>query len=215
MNVAALPTRSQRTRAQIIAVAARLFWVHNYHGVSIEDLAEATALNKATIYRYFSDKRDLALAVVRFNGAYTLETFFDASFAAHSAPEDRLAEIFRRAFLEHRNLHETTGDSHGCPLLGLALELGGEMPEIRAEAQRVFNEVERRFGIIARSAMAARGLDGEPEALARTFTQLMHGGFASARIANDPARILDAGRSALALIGWPDLLQLPGGDDGS
>lgn len=203
MTIAILPTRSERTRAQIVESASRLFWLRNYHGVSIDEVAEAAKVNKATVYRYFADKRDLALAVVRHNGEVTIQSFFATSFAAHQAPGERLAAIFRRAHGVHADLAKETGDDPGCPIVGLALELGQEMPEIRIEAQRVFDQIERYFVAIAIDAIATRGLDADPGALGRTLTQLLHGAFVSARLARDPARILDAREAALAMIGFP------------
>lgn len=203
MNIAALPTKGERTRAHIVATAAQLFWRRNFHGVSVDQVADAAEVNKATVYRYFADKRDLALAVVKFNGAVTLEVFFAATFDKYSAPQDRLAEIYRLAYQAHAAVHHDTGDVYGCPMVGIALELGQDMPEIRQEADRVFKEVEGYLTMIARDALAARGVDGNAAALGRTLMQLQHGAFASSRLAADPGRMLDAGRAALALIGYP------------
>lgn len=204
MNVAALPTKGERTRAHIVATAAQLFWRRNFHGVSVDQVADAASVNKATVYRYFADKRDLALAVVKFNGAVTLEVFFAATFDKFTEPQERLAEIYRLAYEAHAAIHADTGDVFGCPMVGLALELGQDMPEIRAEADRVFTQVEAYLAAIARDALIARGLSGDPEVLGRTLMQLQHGAFASSRLSADPTRVLDAGHAALALIGYPD-----------
>ncbi|MDJ0641605.1 MAG: TetR/AcrR family transcriptional regulator [Erythrobacter sp.] len=204
MDIEALPTKGERTRAHIVATAAQLFWRRNFHGVSVDQVADAAEVNKATVYRYFADKRDLALAVVKFNGAITLEVFFAATFDKYSAPQDRLAEIYRLAYQAHAAIHADTGDVFGCPMVGLALELGQDMPEIREEADRVFTQVEAYLATIARDALASRGASGDAETLGRTLMQLQHGAFASSRLSADPSRMLDAGKAALALIGFPD-----------
>ncbi len=204
MNIAALPTKGERTRAHIIATAASLFWRHSFHGVSVDLVADAAEVNKATVYRYFADKRDLALAVVQYNGAITLEMLFAATFDEYSEPQDRLAAIYARAYSIHLAMHAETGDVFGCPIVGLALELGQDMPEIRTEAQAVFDRVEQYFITIAADAIAARAAQGVSSSLGRTLTQLLHGAFASARVATDPSRVLDAGHASLALIGFPD-----------
>lgn len=204
MNIGANLTKGERTRAHIVATAARLFWQHSFHGVSVDLVAEAAQVNKATVYRYFADKRDLALAVVQHNGATTIETIFSATFDQYSQPEDRLAAIYGQIYAIHVALHQETGDVYGCPIVGLALELGRDMPEIRAEAQAVFDIVEEHFTIIAADAIAARATKGVSSSLGRTLTQLLHGAFASARVATEPSRVLDAGRASLALIGFAD-----------
>jgi len=203
MNIAALPTKGERTRAHIVATAAGLFWRRNFHGVSVDQVAEAAEVNKATIYRYFADKAELALAVVKHNGSISLEMIFEATFAEFERPEDRLAGIYRQLYCGHLQMQSDTGDVYGCPVVGLALELGQEMPAIREEAQRLFDVVEGHFTEIASAAIAARGDTSDPAILGRTLTQLLHGAFASARVASEPDRLLDAGRAALAMIGYP------------
>jgi len=204
MNQPALLTRGERTRATIVSCAASLFWSRSFHAVSVDLVAEAASVNKATVYRYFKDKRDLALAVIRYNGALTLDVLFAASFAEYSEPQDRLAAIYRQAYCTHRQMLIERGDFYGCPIVGLSLELGQEMPEVREEAARMFDEVEVYFATIAAQATERTGCSADPAATGRTLTQLMHGANASSRLAADAGRVLDAGRASLALIGFPD-----------
>ncbi|MEL7447139.1 MAG: helix-turn-helix domain-containing protein, partial [Pseudomonadota bacterium] len=101
MNIAALPTKGERTRAHIVATAASLFWRRSYHGVSVDQIAAEAQVNKATVYRYFADKADLALAVVKYHGAFSLEMVFSASFAQAEAPDQRLAGIYAQVHRCH------------------------------------------------------------------------------------------------------------------
>lgn len=197
-------TKGERTRAHIVASAATLFWRKSFNGVSVDDIADEAQVNKATIYRYFADKADLAFAVTRHQGVLTLEHVFAASFAEHKAPDARLAAIYSKAHFVHAKAMHETGDLFGCPIIGLAMELSYEMPRIREEAQRIFAKVEQFLGEIAADAVSAGRASGSPDQLAGTLMHLMHGSFASARIATDPARVLDAGHASLTLIGYPD-----------
>lgn len=197
-------TKGERTRAHIVATAAGLFWRRSFHGVSVDQVAQAAQVNKATVYRYFADKNDLALAVTRFNGAASIEMVFDSSFAENSSPEDRLAAIYSKVYCAHRQMLEDENDVYGCPIIALAHELGQELPELRVEAQRVFTRVEALMTEIAGDAYAAKGIRADPAALGRTLTQLLHGAFASSRLSASPERLLDAGEASLALIGFPD-----------
>lgn len=63
--------REQRRKA-IIKAAKRLVAKHGVEGMSMNQLAEATELNKATLYLYFSDKDDLVDAIV-YEGLVRLE----------------------------------------------------------------------------------------------------------------------------------------------
>jgi len=204
MNSPAPLTKGERTRAHIVATAAELFWRRNFHGVSVDQIAEAAKVNKATIYRYFADKNDIALAVTRFNGEMSLEFVFAGSFAAFSEPQDRLAAIYRQVHCAQYEAGAEEGDIYGCPIVGLALELGQELPKLREVANRIFEQVEAMLTQVARDAYASRGVTADATPLGRTLTQLLHGAFASARLASNPDLILDAGRASLALIGFPD-----------
>ena len=204
MNRPALLTKGERTRAHIVACASSLFWRRSFHAVSVDQIAEVAGVNKATVYRYFADKRDLAHAVIRHNGVTPIEMIFAASFAQYEKPEERLAAIYRTAFLTHSEMHASNGDLFGCPIVGLSLELGQEMPEVREESARTFDEVERYFTQIAKDAAHITGSDADPAITGRTLTQLMHGANASSRLAVEADRMLDAGRAAWALIGFPE-----------
>ena len=209
MNRLGHPTRGERTRAHIIDCAAALFWQRSFHGVSVDQVADTADVNKATVYRYFADKRDLASSVIRHNGAITLETVFIASFAEFAKPQDRLAAIYRVNYCTHRQMHDASGDVFGCPLVGLTLELGQEMPEVREEAARIFEEVERYLTIIAKDAAEQTASQVDAQAVGRTLVQLLHGANASSRLTSDPNLILEAGYASLALIGYPDTSILP------
>lgn len=204
MNLHAFPTKGERTRAHIVASAAALFWRKSFNGVSVDDIAAEAQVNKATIYRYFADKADLALAVTRHQGVLTLEHVFAASMGQESEPHARLAAIYAKAHYVHAHSMNENGDLFGCPIIALALELSFEMPQIRKEAQRIFARVETHLTEIAQQAAKQGRHQIPPAQLGMTLMQLMHGAFASARIASDPNRILDAGHASLALIGYPE-----------
>jgi len=204
MNGPTTPTKGERTRAHIISTAAGLFWRRNFHGVSVDQIAEAAQVNKATIYRYFANKNDIALAVTRYNGEVSLDIIFASAFSEFSAPDTRLAAIYRQVHCAQSATWSEDGDIFGCPIVGLALELGQELPKLREEASRIFSQVEHMLTQIVRDAYALKGIEADPAPLGRTLTQLLHGAFASARLASDPRLILDAGNASLALIGFPD-----------
>ncbi|MGK5628183.1 TetR/AcrR family transcriptional regulator [Streptomyces sp. URMC 123] len=52
-------------RAQLLAVAARLFAAHPYDEVLMEGVAERAGVSRALLYRYFPSKRDLFAALYR------------------------------------------------------------------------------------------------------------------------------------------------------
>jgi AcrR family transcriptional regulator len=52
-------------RAQLERIAGQLFAENGYHGVSMEQLADAAGVSKPVLYQHFPSKRDLYLALVR------------------------------------------------------------------------------------------------------------------------------------------------------
>jgi AcrR family transcriptional regulator len=53
------------SRQRIVRAAYPLFVEHGYDAVSMQEIADAVPLNKATLYHHFQNKDDLFLAVVR------------------------------------------------------------------------------------------------------------------------------------------------------
>ena len=53
---------------KILAAAARLFATHRFHEARMEDIAALAEVAKGTIYRYFRDKDELYLALLRLAG---------------------------------------------------------------------------------------------------------------------------------------------------
>jgi AcrR family transcriptional regulator len=48
-----------RQRKKVLQVSRRLFWDNGYLGTSIDDIAKAAHVNKASIYYYFHNKSDI------------------------------------------------------------------------------------------------------------------------------------------------------------
>ena len=63
MAQAADTTRSPR-RAEMVAVAARLFSERGYHGTSMQHLADALGLQRGSLYAHIGSKEDLLFDVV-------------------------------------------------------------------------------------------------------------------------------------------------------
>lgn len=55
----------EERRAQLVAVAGELFAEYGYHGLSMEQLADAAGVSKPVLYQHFPSKRSLYLALVR------------------------------------------------------------------------------------------------------------------------------------------------------
>lgn len=87
-------------RAMILAKAAHLFAHGGYPGTSMNQVAEATGLSKATLYHYFRDKYSLLVDIAE--GHVTrLEKLVDDAFAEPLSPEARMRSLIARIVTEY------------------------------------------------------------------------------------------------------------------
>jgi AcrR family transcriptional regulator len=74
--------RGRTTRAQLIAVATRLFATGGYDGTSIEAVLAESGVSRGSLYHHFKSKEDLFLAVMEEVGAEATGPAADAMAAA-------------------------------------------------------------------------------------------------------------------------------------
>src|SRR5436309_10790096 len=90
------PKRRGRPRAydpgEALARAAATFWKAGYPGTSLDDLVEATGMNRPSLYAAFGDKRDLYLK--------TLEHYRDEGreLARHALAGGPTLRVFLKRF---------------------------------------------------------------------------------------------------------------------
>jgi AcrR family transcriptional regulator len=89
------PTEHRTPRKEeILDAAAELFAEHGFDAVSLNDIAAAVGLSKATLYHYFSRKEEI-LGTIVVTTIRELNAFIERRIAQVSGPEARLI-----AFLE-------------------------------------------------------------------------------------------------------------------
>ena len=79
-------------RQSIIKGAATLFLKQGFNAVSMDKIAQAAPVSKATLYKYFASKSDLLAAVINELCAVLLQTIDDVSVESESV-EDNLKKI--------------------------------------------------------------------------------------------------------------------------
>jgi TetR/AcrR family transcriptional regulator len=80
---------------QILAASARLFATRGYTATTMNDVAAACGVSKATLYHYVSDKQGL-LANITAGHVARLEALVQAVAARQMSPEARLGELIHR-----------------------------------------------------------------------------------------------------------------------
>ncbi|MGA0608894.1 TetR/AcrR family transcriptional regulator [Caldimonas sp. KR1-144] len=99
-------------RELILARAAHLFAQRGYPGTSMNEVAEACGMSKASLYHYFRDKDDLLVSIADGHVA-RLEALVDQVLAAHPPGEGRaraLIERFVEEYADAQNAHRVLTD---------------------------------------------------------------------------------------------------------
>lgn len=85
-------TKTATQAEKMLDAAAQLFGTQRFHEVRMEDIAAAAEVGKGTIYRYFSDKDELYLALLQRSSQQILERLQSDLAGIDGAP-DRLTAI--------------------------------------------------------------------------------------------------------------------------
>ncbi len=85
-------TKTPAQSEKILSVAARLFGTHRFHEVRMDDIASAAEVGKGTLYRYFSDKEELYLAILS-RAADHFSERMEAVVAGGGSPQARLEAL--------------------------------------------------------------------------------------------------------------------------
>jgi TetR/AcrR family transcriptional repressor of nem operon len=150
--------------ALVVEQAMMVFWRKGYQGTSVQDLVEATGLQRGSLYGAFGDKHGLFLAALDAYVEFTLARF-DAMLAEADTPLDAV-----RAFVQQGGAdcaHPITG-AHGCMVGNTASELAAHDADARELVALGAGRLQQRIADTLRAAQADGRLapDRDPEAVA-------------------------------------------------
>ena len=168
------PKRRGRPRAYdprtAIARAAARFWKAGYAGTSLDDLSEATGMNRPSLYAAFGDKRDLYLK--------TLDYYREESraLAREALADNPPLRVFLKRFY-NKALALYLGDGpRGCYTIGTAATVAAVDEKVRdflADSMRTTD----RFLTHQIEKAKARGelpQEADPKALGYLATATLH-----------------------------------------
>ena len=134
--------------AQLADKALELFRHQGYEGTSLNDLATASGLEKASLYyRFPGGKKDIALAVAAHVGQWFEANIF-APLNGTGSPADRIKTV-------SRNLRIFYGDG-AKPCVLDSLSLRGGPPELAAALTGAYKAWLESFAAIARESGLGR-----------------------------------------------------------
>ncbi|MGI9019162.1 MAG: TetR/AcrR family transcriptional regulator [Solirubrobacterales bacterium] len=91
--------RSEATRAQLLAVARRLFGERGYADVGTEEIVRAAGVTRGALYHHFESKRELLAAVYEQVESELTEWIATEAFSGEDVPNDPLEALHRGAEL--------------------------------------------------------------------------------------------------------------------
>jgi AcrR family transcriptional regulator len=185
--------KGEATRQRIIAEAAPIFNRKGYAGCSMNDLMEATGLEKGGIYRHFANKLELAAEAFGFALAQTIKVRTD-----HLEDVPGATDKLRRAvqlFVE-----APSAVAGGCPLLNTAIDADDGNPELRRLALKGIQDWRARLAAIVEAGIAAGEIQSgtDPQRIANAIISTLEGALMISRLErtrnalNDARAILEA-----------------------
>lgn len=122
-------SKTERTRAHIIAATAEIFNKKGYAGTSITDLTNATKLTSGSIYGNFANKEEVALAALDYNIS-RFRDILQRAVSKCATTKDRLM-MYIKAFHSSTNTQFPDG---GCPMQNALCDADDTMEPMRKMA---------------------------------------------------------------------------------
>lgn len=175
-------SKGEATRQRIIAVAAGIINQRGYKGCSVQDIMEATGLEKGGIYRHFESKEELAAEA--FDFAWT------TTFAARIHDLDSIADPLDRLKQHIARVGTRSLIPGGCPLLNTAIDSDHGNPVLRERVRKALRNWQAMLRKILEEGIA-QGIirpDLDTEGVANHIIASLEGGMVVSRLErNDTA----------------------------
>ena len=183
----------QFDRNEVLGRAMTVFWRNGYQATSIQDLVEATGVNRGSLYTTFSDKRGLFLAVLD----HYSERIARPTMAELNDPDPRRAIEAMFESIIRRTSDPTW--PRGCLNTNTSLECPGAGDDIgRKIAERLSQQESAIYQVLRRAqSEGSLGPEQDARALARFFVGVAQGLNVVNKAAPDPAMLKDMVKVAM------------------
>jgi TetR/AcrR family transcriptional repressor of nem operon len=170
-------TKGEKTRERLVAEAAGVFNQRGYAGSSMQDLMQATGLQKGGIYRHFASKEELAQEAFDYAWLTASEVRLKNLDEVDNAV-DRLKQ-FVANFIQVRS--PVPG---GCPLLNTAVEVDDGNPALRKRALAALQDWRTRLAGIVQDGIRGGEISkaAEPELVATIVIACLEGALMMSRL---------------------------------
>ena len=186
--------KGELTRQRIVELAAPIFNRRGFAGCSMQDVMDATGLEKGGIYRHFASKEDLAAEAFRFAVKNSVKMRTEGLDPAWSALE-KLRYVVRQ-FVEVPS--PTPG---GCPIMNTAIDSDDGNPALRRLAAEAIADWRTRLAAIVADGIRRRQIrrSVDPCQVANALIAALEGALMISRLEGSNAALRDAQESLEAM----------------
>jgi TetR/AcrR family transcriptional regulator, transcriptional repressor for nem operon len=179
--------KGESTRQRIIEQAAPLFNQMGFEGCSMQDVLEATGLEKGGVYRHFASKEELAAEAFRYAWGQAWKLRREGLDEVKGAVE-KLRYLVRR-------FSQMQGPiPGGCPLMNTAIDTDDGNTVLRGLAHAGVKEWKKRLCAIVEDGIKAGEIrsDVEPRRIANSMIAALEGALMISRLEGNRTAVCDA-----------------------
>jgi TetR/AcrR family transcriptional regulator, transcriptional repressor for nem operon len=187
--------KGEATRQRIIAEAAPIFNQRGFAGCSMQDLMDATGLEKGGIYRHFANKEELAAEAFSYALAQSVRLRTEHLDGIPGAA-DKLRRVIQ-LFVE-----SPSAVPGGCPLMNTAIDADDTNPTLRQLATKGIQSWRARLSKIVETGIAEGELrkSTNPRAIANAIISTLEGALMISRLERNKTALTDAQQSLETLL---------------
>jgi len=187
--------KGELTRERIIAQAAPIFNTRGFAGCSMQDVMEATGLEKGGLYRHFGSKEELAAEAFKYALAGSKRLRTDKVDRTHGAVDELLAVV-------RRWVEAPAAVAGGCPLMNTAVDADDGNVLLRKLARKGFADWRERLCEIVRAGVERGEIrkKTDPRRIANTVIAMLEGALMMSRLEKSSMAMEDARASLEELI---------------
>jgi len=180
-------TKGEVTRQKIIEAAAPIFNQRGYAGCSMQDVLDATGLEKGGLYRHFSSKEELAAESFKYATAQAIEF-------RNRGLEEIPHSITKLRYFVERFVTVTSPIPGGCPLMNTAIDSDDGNPQLRELARKAIEDWKARIAKVVKGGIQRGEIrkDIDARRFANTIFAILEGSLMISRIEGSKNALKDA-----------------------
>jgi TetR/AcrR family transcriptional regulator, transcriptional repressor for nem operon len=193
--------RTSDAHQRLMSAALDLIWSESYGAVTIDDICNKAGVKKGSFYYFFRSKSDLAVAALENMWNQDWKPRMDQMFSPSLDGLTRITKYLEGMYPRAVETFKKTGRVLGCPACSVGSEVSKAQTEVNAKAREIISRKRRYYESAIRDAMAEGLIEqGDATQKAQSFSCLIEGTVAQARIMNDPEVMKTLPTAALDLL---------------